>query len=186
MSKTKTTKKRKTRLKGTDTQKPCVGCGEMKDRFKDFKPRWAGCERHRTEKGRRFYQPGCTDCDAKVNGNIRQPRCIGCDKARPKKRKKVADPTPTTVAAPTVNVDPNPTIPPAPAQEFAGKSALASVLEDTGLTVVEETIEPEAVTVESHDEPSADSEDVTPEPAPAPDRPKIASMSDLSKLFGGE
>jgi hypothetical protein len=96
MSKTKATtkkKKRKTRLKGTETQKPCVDCGKMKDRFKDFKPRWAGCATHRTEKGRRFYQEGCDDCAKIVNGNIRQPRCIGCDKARPKKRKaKPADP----------------------------------------------------------------------------------------------
>ena len=111
MSKTESEpkKKRKTRLKGTDTRKPCNDCGQTKDRFKDFKPRWAGCEKHRTEQGRRYYQPGCTDCDAKVNGNIRQPRCADCDRARSKKKPKAstkaaAKPTPTQAAA--VVVDP--------------------------------------------------------------------------------
>lgn len=173
---TKTKKKRKTRLKGTETQRPCVDCGKMKNRFKDFRPRWAGCVTHRNDKGRRYYQEGCDDCAKIVNGNIRQPRCIACDKARPKKRKKAAQaepkPTPTVEEAPTVNVDPEPTIPPAPAEEFAQAEPKLA--------------EPEAVTVEPQDEPSAESEDVTPEPAPAPERPKIASMSDLSKLFGGE
>ena len=106
MSKTKTpTKKKKTRLKGTDTKKPCQptdknGCGKMKDRFKDFKPRWAGCADHRTARGRRFNEPGCAACSALVNGNIRQPRCIECDSKRVKKRKKTADPKPTTVETP--------------------------------------------------------------------------------------
>lgn len=87
-------KKRKTRLKGTETRKPCFGCGKTKDRLKDFKPRWAGCINHRTDRGRRFFKAGCADCESVVNGNIRQPRCIGCDKARPKKRNE-ATVTPT-------------------------------------------------------------------------------------------
>jgi len=106
----KTTKKRKTRLKGTETKRPCVDCGKTKDRFKDFKPRWAGCVTHRTENGRRYYQKGCADCDKLVNGNIRQPRCIDCDKQRPKKRKadKASTPTPTVTAKPKPETKPEP------------------------------------------------------------------------------
>lgn len=78
-------KKRKTRLKGTENKKPCFDCGKTKDRFKDFKPRWAGCVKHRTDRGRRYFQTGCAECEKIVNGNIRQPRCIECDKSRPKK-----------------------------------------------------------------------------------------------------
>ena len=44
---------------------------------------------------------------------------------------------------------------------------------------------PEVVKVEPQSEASDQSEDVTPEPAPALG-PKIANMSDLAKLFGGE
>ena len=95
------TQKRKTRLKGTETRKPCFQCGKTKHRFNDFKPRWAGCVNHRTERGRRYFEPGCDECAALVNGNIRQPRCIECDKARPKKRKAKNAPAPTpTVARP--------------------------------------------------------------------------------------
>lgn len=190
MSKTKKKKKKKTRLKGTATRKPCVDCGKEKDRFKDFKPRWAGCATHKTEKGRRYYQEGCDDCAKIVNGNIRQPRCIGCDKARPKKRnkKKQADPKPTETKA-AVNVDPNPTLPPAPAPKVGdrvpspedGPEAEAVIQ-----AVVDVAPMNEAVTVEPQDEASDESEDVTPAPAPTPERPKIASMADLSKLFGGE
>ena len=106
MSKTPA-KKRKTRLKGTETRKPCFDCGKTKDRFKDFKPRWAGCVTHRTANGRRYYQKGCADCDKLVNGNIRQPRCIGCDKLRPKKRKakKAAAAAAATVTATAPKVE---------------------------------------------------------------------------------
>lgn len=164
MSKTPQTtpKKRKTRLKGTDTMKPCAECGKSKDRFKSFRPRWAGCEKHRTERGRRYYQKGCAPCDAKVNGNIRQPRCIECDAARPKKR-KAADPSPTvTPTAAVAPVEPTPETVETPEPEIAEP-------------------EPEIV---GQPEPSVESEDVTPAPAPAP-RPRIASTGDLFKLFGG-
>lgn len=175
MSKTEknTPKKRKTRMTGTETHKPCCDCGVLKDRFKDFKPRWAGCATHRNEKGRRYHQKGCADCDAKVNGNIRQPRCIECDRNRPKKRKKKnADPTPTKVEA--AQPEPQPVAQPEPEP------------------VVEQTPEPQpepepVATVEGQDEPSSESEDVTPEPTPAPKaRPQIATMADLSALFGGD
>lgn len=181
MSKTDTKKKkRKTRLKGTETQKPCVDCGKTKDRFKAFKPRWAGCASHKTDKGRRYYQEGCDECAKLVNGNIRQPRCIECDKTRPKKRskKKTSDPKPTKVETPkaAVNVDPNPTIPPAPAVD----------LPEAETKAVETTPEAEPVTVEPQSEASDESEDVTPEATPAPEaKPKIASMSDLLAQFGG-
>lgn len=93
-------KKRKTRLKGTENKKPCFDCGKTKDRFKDFKPRWAGCAKHRTDRGRRFHQAGCAECDAIVNGNIRQPRCIECDRTRPKKQAEGAgEPTTPTIEA---------------------------------------------------------------------------------------
>ena len=90
-------------MKGTETRKPCFDCKKTKDRFKDFKPRWAGCVAHRTPNGRRYFQKGCADCAALVNGNIRQPRCISCDKLRPKKRapaKVAATPKPTPQPTP--------------------------------------------------------------------------------------
>jgi hypothetical protein len=171
MSKQKPTKKRKTRLKGTDTQKPCLVCKKTKDRFKDFKPRWAGCELHRTERGRRYFQPGCVACAAKVNGNIRQPRCIECDSKRPKKgaaKKATVTPTPT----PVVEVY---------AEELAvspeAQVATEAILAPEPVVVV--APEPEVVAL---DEPSPESVTL-PEPEA---RPQIASMSDLSKLFGGD
>ena len=169
MSKTpKTNTKRKTRLKGSDTMKPCAGCGKSKDRFKSFRPRWAGCEKHRTDRGRRYYQKGCDPCDAKVNGNIRQPRCIECDAARPKKRKADAAPTPTPI--------------------LTAAASTPEPVEPEPETVIEPVVEPEPETVEpevvGQPEPSAESEDVTPEPAPTAARPKIANTSDLFKLFG--
>ena len=178
MSETQKTKKKKTRLKGTETMRPCVDCGKMKNRFTAFKPRWAGCQVHRTERGRRFFQQGCGDCKALVNGNIRQPRCIECDKARPKK-KKAATPTPIAAAVPdvleaveaavpvAVSVSETKLLPPLPEPEPA----------------VEATPEPEPVVV-GQDEASVESVEVTPAPTAA--RPKIASVADLSKLFGGD
>jgi hypothetical protein len=164
-----TNKVRKTRLKGTATHKPCVDCGQMKDRFRDFKPRWAGCATHRTKRNRRYYEPGCEECEKLVNGNIRQPRCIECDKARPKKRRGQPAPTPeptvveTPAETPTV-VEPEPVNEPEPA-------------------VVETA--PDPVVVEPQEEPSPESVEVpAPKPEPKPKaRPKIASMADLSKLF---
>ena len=191
MSKTK--KKKKTRLKGTDTKKPCVDCGKLKDRFKSFRPRWAGCVNHRTERGRRYFEPGCEDCAKLVNGNIRQPRCIDCDASRPKKRKaKADDPKPTKVEAKPetpVNIDPNPTVPPAPADTFAQTEpeTVVGVIEANGdgdIETVEQIEASEAVTVKPQAEASEASEDVTPEPAP--ERPEIATTADLLKLFGGE
>jgi hypothetical protein len=187
--------KRKTRLKGTATKKPCVDCGKKKDRFKAFKPRWAGCEKHRTDRGRRFYQPGCADCDAKVNGNIRQPRCIDCDRNRPKKRKAsaAATPKPTPVvepqtipeAAAVVNAIPTPD-PEAFVEAVAGasESLKAAVVEGKPKTLAPES---EPVEVTGQTEPSPESVAV-PEPAPEPapaKRPKLATMADLSALFDG-
>lgn len=181
MSKTET-KTKKTRLRGTETQKPCVDCGKTKDRFKDFKPRWAGCEQHRTDRGRRYYQDGCGDCAKIVNGNIRQPRCIGCDKARPKKRNKKAEATTPTTEAPKVTEQPSAALKvgdtiPSPEDGPGAEAVVQAVV--TVAPVSEVVVEPQS-------EASDASEDVTPAPAPAPSRPKIASMADLSKLFGGE
>ncbi len=169
-------KKRKTRLKGTATHKPCVDCGKMKDRLTAFKPRWAGCATHRTERGRRYHEPGCEECEKLVNGNIRQPRCIECDKARPKKRKKAPKPTPEPVV---VEQEPEPVspLPSVRSGEQDGADPLAPV-----------EPEPEPVVVEPQDEPSEESVKV-PEPEPAPakpkgkKRPKLATMADLSALF---
>lgn len=186
-----TPKKRGTRLKGTEALKPCVDCGQMKDRLTAFRPRWAGCVDHRNEKGRRYREPGCAACSEKVNGNIRQPRCIACDSSRPKRKSKGTTPKPTvTVKAKAVAET--------GAEQRARYAALAAqplaivneLLSAQPVVVEPEPVEPEPVVVEAQEEPSPESEDVTPEPAPEPKaaRPRIASMSDLSKLFalGGE
>ena len=78
-------------------------------------------------------------------------------------------------------MDPNPTIPPTPAAKLPETEPKLAPLP----TVEPETVEAEPEVV-GQPEPSPESEDVTPEPAPAPNRPQIASMADLSKLFGGE
>jgi hypothetical protein len=172
--------KRKTRLKGTATHKPCVDCGKMKDRFAGFRPRWAGCASHRTERGRRYHEPGCDECEKLVNGNIRQPRCTECDKARPKKRNTKAE---TTVEPKTLTDVALVSFPDAvllPASSMEPEDLL-------GVPVMPEP-EPEPV-VTAHEEPSLESVQVPePEPEPTPAsvkkaRPKIASMADLSKLF---
>ena len=168
------TKKRKTRLKGTETQKPCFDCGVTKDRFKDFKPRWAGCVTHRTDRGRRYFEPGCADCAKLVNGNIRQPRCIECDRQRPKKRKAAkakATPTPTKAkpkAKPKPKADPKPvaTVNPTPAVEAA------PVAEATPVSV------PEPVKAQKKGKTDKGSE--------KPKKKKLTSMADLSALFGEE
>ena len=173
MSKTQTPEKkpRKTRMTGTAALRPCVQCKELKPRFTAYKPRWAGCVAHKTERGRRIFEPGCADCKAIADGNIRQPRCIDCDKTRSKKRNVVTPsvtPTPIkaevpVVAAATIEV---PAVVDLPAEP-------------------EPEPEPEAVTVEPQSEASDESVEVTPPPVAAPKaRPKIASMDDLSKLFG--
>jgi hypothetical protein len=136
-------KKRKTRLKGTETRKPCFGCGKTKDRLKDFKPRWAGCINHRTDRGRRFFKAGCADCEAIVNGNIRQPRCIGCDKARPKKRNDAPTPTvetPKAIESLAALATDEPAAPPLnlPESVVEGKSeAVREVAEAAGVAVIE-------------------------------------------------
>jgi hypothetical protein len=164
-------KQRRTRLKGTATEKPCVDCGQLKHRFNDFKPRWAGCATHRTDRGRRYHEPGCDECEKLVNGNIRQPRCIECDKARPKKR--AAKSTPEPVA---VETTPEPVLTVLPGGEPEPE-------------VVETTPEPEPVEPEvvGLDEPSPESVKVPePEPKPKPKRPKIATKADLLALFDSE
>lgn len=209
-------KPRKTRLKGTDTKKPCrvvkrdgtvLGCLKTKDRFKDFKPRWAGCDTHRTEAGRRYYSKGCAACDAKVNGNIRQPYCIECDKARPKKRaakKAAATPSPTPVAAAETEAE--------RVERYAESAEQAlSAVSDQVLTAEPEAVEPqtlgtlgagadsddpaeaaqneadnaEPITVEAKAEPSPESVKL-PEPESEPesdaDEPSFQSVLDM---FGG-
>jgi len=149
-------KKRKTRLKGTATKKPCFDCGKTKDRFKDFKPRWAGCDEHKTERGRRYFQVGCVACAEKVNGNIRQPRCIECDKTRPKKgAAKTAAVEPVVVEA-----QPEPVVVEAQPEP-------------------EPEPEPEPVVVEAQPEPSPESV-ALPEPAP---RPVPTNAADLFRML---
>lgn len=90
---------KKTRLKGTKTEKTCAGpCGKTKDRFKDFKPRWSRCAKHRIKGAK--SDPNCADCVTLVNSVIRQPKCIECDAKRSTKKgkKTTAAPTPVTVA----------------------------------------------------------------------------------------
>lgn len=210
MSKTddESPKKRKTRLKGTDTKRPCVDCGQTKDRFKDFKPRWAGCENHRTERGRRYYQEGCDACKAIVNGNIRQPRCIACDKSRTKKVK--AKPAATVAESVTVESAAVQVEAPVPeavedhksgvvlAQNADAESLSMPEVATADLDGLPERVEPEAEVepvepeVVGLVEPSPESVSV-PEPTPAPKakpafarRPSIASMADLSKLFDAD
>jgi hypothetical protein len=169
-------KKRKTRLKGTETKKPCFDCGKTKDRFKDFKPRWAGCVTHRTPNGRRFYQKGCADCDKLVNGNIRQPRCVDCDKMRPKKRnaKKAATPTPTPVATtpePVAVIEPTP--------------EPVAVIEPEPVAVIEPEPEPETVAeVVGQPEPSPESVKLPePEAPKAKPKPIATSAADIFAML---
>jgi len=162
-----TTKKRKTRLKGTETEKPCFDCGVTKNRFTDFKPRWAGCVVHRTERGRRYMEPGCADCKALVNGNIRQPRCIECDKQRPKKRKaKGTTPAPTKAKA-------KPKAKPKATPEPVAK------VNPTPEPKAEPVAEATPVSVPKPEPTKAK----TPKTSKKPKRPKLATMADLSKLF---
>lgn len=159
-------RKRKTRLKGTDTKKPCAGpCGRMLDRFKDFKPRWAGCEKHKTEKGRRYFSDGCDDCAAKVNGHIRQPRCVECDRGRKKKKKKAATPTPT-VETPTVVLPSEPETEPNPEPVI-----------EAPVIPVEAPVE-----VEAQDEPSPESVSV---PA-ASEQKRPVNAAELFSLLSGD
>jgi hypothetical protein len=169
-------KKRKTRLKGTETEKPCFDCGVTKDRFKDFKPRWAGCVNHRTERGRRYQEPGCADCAALVNGNIRQPRCIECDAARPKTRKKrkkaAAAPEPTVAVVETAVAVAEPEPAPEPEPVAVNPEPAEEPAEEATSVVVPEK-------AEAKPEP----EPVKPKKAK---RPKLATMDDLSALFGDD
>lgn len=160
-----TIKKRKTRLKGTETEKPCFDCGVTKNRFTDFKPRWAGCVVHRTERGRRYLEPGCADCAALVNGNIRQPRCIECDKLRPKKRKAKTGATPKPKPKPKATPEP--------------KAEPVATVNPTHEPKAEPAPEATPVVVP---EPNADKGKTT-KTSQKPKRPKLATMADLSKLF---
>jgi hypothetical protein len=168
MSKTEP-KKRKTRLKGNETKRPCFDCGKTKDRFKDFKPRWAGCVQHRTPNGRRYFQPGCLECKALVNGNIRQPRCIACDALRPKRRSAAA-------AAPTpVAVEPTP----------APEPVAVEPTPEPEPEAVEPTPEP-VVEVVGQPEPSPESvklpEPEAPKPVAKP-KPVATSAADIFKML---
>lgn len=174
--------KRRTRLKGTQTHKPCCECGKTKDRFKDFRPRWAGCATHRTERGRRYFEPGCAECVAVANGNIRQPRCVDCDKARPKKGKGKAAPAPTPVVVEPETAEPVLRVLPPVEPEPVEAEPVEAAPEPEPVVVGMEEAAPESVVVDP--EPA-------PEPAaPAPEPKKVKTMSDimadLSGLFGDE
>jgi hypothetical protein len=169
---TKPTKTRKTRLKGTETEKPCKvvkrdgsvhGCLKTKNRFTDFKPRWAGCSAHKTEGGRRFFEPGCADCAKVVNGNIRQPYCIECDSSRPKKA-GAATPKPKAKATPKAKPKPVATVNPTP------EPKAEPVAEATPVVV------PAPVAKKGKQ----------PKTSQKPKRPKLATMADLSALFSDE
>lgn len=206
-------KKRKTRLKGTENKKPCFDCGKTKDRFKDFKPRWAGCINHRTERGRRFHQAGCAECEKVVNGNIRQPRCIACDKVRPKKsvEEVVTPETPTIEALAAVVTEEPVVLQPGPQVEAALAGVEAGVLDAPLIeaaspevqAAVEATLLPEEPKVETPEpvvETPAPVVVTAPEPtaAPAPEAVavvvpppavptprKVASKADLFAMFAG-
>jgi hypothetical protein len=184
-AKPKPTKEKKTRLKGTKTHRPCVDCGKMKDRFADFKPRWAGCATHRTERGRRYFEPGCEACKALVNGNIRQPRCIECDKARPKKRNKKAKApkVETPVVVPEVYGPVQEAPKPVVAEDTPEE--IEAILSGEPVAVVEVPSVAELPTVVGLPEVAPESVNV-PEPTPEPvkpKRPKIATMADMYALF---
>lgn len=182
MSQETTTPTKKTRLKGTATKKTCVACKVEKDRFKDFKPRWSRCSKHRI-KGTKT-DPNCTDCQKVVNGNIRQPRCVECDAKRTtKKGKKVTTPTPTAatpVAAPAPVAEPVTVAPvataAAPAPEATQVQAPAPV---APTPTVEAKPEPVAVTVAAQAEP-------TPAPRPKAKKPGLTKLADLAKLLDSE
>lgn len=181
MSKTPKKKKRKTRLKGTATMRPCVDCGKTKDRFKSFKPRWAGCVTHRTANGRRYFKKGCAECTKLVNGNIRQPRCIDCDKLRPKKRKK-AEATPEITPTPEpVAVDPNPTLAPFDAATIGTPDEPTPEPVAVRAPEPAESDEPEVV---GQDEPSDDSVKLPEPEAPKPQpKPQPLGKEGLGALF---
>jgi hypothetical protein len=182
-------KQRKTRLKGTESQKPCFDCGVTKDRFKDFKPRWAGCVSHRTERGRRYHQAGCAECEKIVNGNIRQPRCIGCDKQRPKKQAEAS------VATPTVEA---PVFQPGPQIEAALQAEAAGVVEVVSVeaaspevqAAVQAVLLPEPVVVATPAPEAAPAPEavavVVPAPVAATPRKRVASKADLFAMFSEE
>lgn len=112
---TKTAPK-KTREKLAPKQKRCFGCKQIKHKFKDFKPRWGRCEKHK-EQGKPFSEK-CKGCAEARGSNIRQPRCVGCDakrtkkeapaKAKATKKKQVATAATVEVPAPQVAVAPAP------------------------------------------------------------------------------
>jgi len=70
--------------------KTCAGvCGQEKDRYSDFAPRWGHCKKHKP------WDETCDKCQTLRALPTRQPRCYECDKVRDKRRK-----TPKTPKAP--------------------------------------------------------------------------------------
>lgn len=171
------TGQKKTRLKGTKTEKTCVACGKSKNRLKDFKPRWSRCAKHRI-KGTKG-DPNCADCVTLVNGLIRQPRCIECDSKRTtKKGKKVTTPTPTTVAAPATVQTPEPVAAETP-NTITPVAQAAPVAPEATPVQAPAPVEPTPVQA------------ATPEPvaaAPAPSKKKggLTKLADLAKLLDSE
>lgn len=149
------------------------GCGKLKSRLKEFKPRWSKCEKHR-EQGLSKDDPKvlkCDECKSLRTGFVRQPLCIECDSKRGKQEGKkattkvtakskkskstvaapvVAAPAPAPVAQPQpVNVAP----PPAPVVQHAAPPASPPVPAPSPASAVSAV----AALLEGQKEESADS-----------------------------
>jgi hypothetical protein len=170
---------RKTRLKGDANTRPCVDCHQVKDRFKDFKPRQSRCAKHRI-KGTKS-DPTCAGCVALVNGNVRQPRCIACDSQRSGKRgkNKVAA-TPVTVpaqvaptpVAPVATPEPNVVVPVATVETTVAATPAAAPAVEVAPTPVAPVAAPEPVAVAPVEAPKVKKS-----------RPNGATKADLAALF---
>jgi hypothetical protein len=169
---------KKTRLIGTATTRPCTVCLKTKDRFKDFKPRWSRCAKHRI-KGQKG-DPACAECVKLVNGNTRQPKCIECDSKRTSKKGTKVAPTPV-VAAPVAAQVVEPVVEPVQVAHVATATA-APAPEATTVTLATAppVAAPEpvaAIQVEAAPAP------VEVAPKPKAKRNSLASLADLAKLM---
>ncbi len=84
--------------------KRCVGCGEVKDRLRDFRPRWGKCAHHRETTKRGEKVEGCLDCVEARNSATRQPRCIACDAERARARSRSGGARAVAPAAPSLTM----------------------------------------------------------------------------------
>jgi hypothetical protein len=181
---------KKTRLVGTATTRPCTFCKKVKDRFKDFKPRWSRCAKHRI-KGTKG-DPNCADCTKLVNGNTRQPKCIECDSKRTTKKAKA--PTPVTVAPVAAQAAPAPVETPVAAQvapvepankiEAVATATAAPAPEATTVTLPTAPVAapaPEAVTVAKVE--TAPAATVEAPKAPKKGKKGLNALADLKAMF---